>query len=127
MIVDRRLPCCLAILCVIGGIPLTGCSVSNSGNVDTKSEKHVPAASKNGAKPNETEKKIAQNMAVGKIILMASCLGKEGAIPREKIGEYIAAGVKQAGISREELYDNWKSYWKYAKEAEKSERTACLD
>ncbi len=74
----------------------------------------------------EIGKRIAKDMAAGEVILMASCLGKEGAIPREKMGDYIAAALARQGISRQELFDNWDRYFGYAKEAEKRNRTSCL-
>jgi hypothetical protein len=72
-------------------------------------------------------KQLAKNMATGEVILMASCLGKQGAIPRNKMGDYIGAAVEKQGISRAELFNNWDKYWSYAKEAEKRNRTSCLD
>jgi len=75
----------------------------------------------------DLRKQLAKNMATGEVILMASCLGKQGAIPRSKMGDYIAAAVEKQGISRAELFDNWDKYWGYAKEAEKRNRTSCLD
>jgi len=72
-------------------------------------------------------KELAKNMATGEVILMASCMGKNGNIPRSRMGDYIAAAVEEQGISRQELFNNWDKYWGYAKDAEKRNGTSCLN
>jgi hypothetical protein len=78
-------------------------------------------------KANDIDKQVAKNMATGEVILMASCLGKNGSIPRDKIGDYIAAGLEKQGISRAELSANWDRYFGYAKDAEQRNGTSCLE
>jgi hypothetical protein len=81
-----------------------------------------------GDKKMELGRQLAKDMATGEMILTASCLAKEGKISRDKIGDYVAAGAAEQGITRAELFDNWdRKYWPLAKEAEKRNRTACLD
>jgi hypothetical protein len=76
----------------------------------------------------EVGKQLAKDMATGEVILMAACMAKEGGIPRSRMGDYVAAAVEKQGITRAELYDNWDSkYWPLAKEAERRNRTSCLD
>jgi hypothetical protein len=73
-------------------------------------------------------KQLAKDLATGEVILMAACLAKEGGIPRNKMGDYIAAAVADQGITKADLFDNWDSkYWPLAKEAEKRSRTSCLN
>jgi len=75
---------------------------------------------------DKISKQLAKNMATGEVILMASCLGKRGSIPRDDIGNYIAAALEKQGISRSDLSANWDRYFSYAKEAEKRNGTSCL-
>lgn len=76
----------------------------------------------------ELGKELAKDFATGEIILMAACMAKEGGIPRDKAGDYIAAAVAKQGITRAELFDKWDSkYWPLAKDAEKRNRTSCLN
>ena len=76
---------------------------------------------------DKISKQLAKNMATGEVILMASCLGKNGSIPREKMGDYIAAALEKQGISRSDLSANWDKYFSYAKDAEKRNGTSCLE
>jgi len=101
-----------------------------------KDPKQIPSAQKAKEITQDAEKKVsasqldqdvAKNMAVGQVILMASCLGKQGAIPREKMGDYISAAVERQGISRADLHRKWDFYWGFAKRAEEREGTSCLD
>jgi len=85
-------------------------------------EKERPSSSS-----SDVGTQLAKNMATGEMILMAACLGKQGGIPRNKMGDYIAAAAAEKGIPRKELFDNWDKYYSYAKEAEKRSRTNCLD
>jgi hypothetical protein len=73
-----------------------------------------------------TGKELAKNMATGEVILMAACLGKNGMIPRNQMGDYIAAAVEEQGISKKQLQDNWEKYWSYARDIEKRDGTSCL-
>jgi hypothetical protein len=90
-----------------------------------------PERSKKGSDASgesDIGKQLAKDLATGEVILMAACMAKEGGIPRTKMGEYIAAAVADQGITKAELYDKWDSkYWPLAKEAEKRNRTSCLD
>ncbi len=71
---------------------------------------------------------LAKDLATGEVILMAACMAKEGGIPRNKMGDYIAAAVAKQGITKDDLFDNWNGkYWPLAKEAEKRNRTSCLN
>lgn len=74
----------------------------------------------------ELEQDVAKNMAVGQVILMASCLGKQGKIPRERMGDYISAAVERQGVSSDKLHEKWDFYWGFAKRAEAREGTSCL-
>ena len=86
----------------------------------------IPEQKKQEQAETSIGKQLAKNMATGEVILMASCLGKNGSIPREKMGDYIAAGLERQGISRAELSANWDKYFSYAKDAEKRNGTSCL-
>lgn len=80
-----------------------------------------------GSAASDLDRETARNMAVGQVILMASCLGKTGAIPRDRMGDYIAAAVEKQGISRSQLNSQWDFYWGFAKRAEAKEGTTCLE
>jgi hypothetical protein len=96
--------------------------------VETSEGESGPTSSTETTSNLELGKALAKDMATGEIILMASCLAKEGKIPRDKMGDFVAAGVAKQGITKAELYDNWDSkYWPLAKEAEKRNRTSCLN
>lgn len=94
--------------------------ISNSGEKQ-QSDKSPPP------EKLDVGKELAKNMATGEVILMATCMGKNGNIPRSKMGDYIAAAVEEQGMSRQELFDNWDKYWGYAKDAEKRNGTSCLN
>ena len=99
-------------------------------SAEVKSPPSVNEASDKSAPPPkqlDVGKEIAKNMATGEVILAASCLGKNGNIPRSRMGDYIAAAVEEQGISRQELFNNWDKYWGYAKDAEKRNGTSCLN
>ena len=91
-------------------------------NANETSDKSPPPP-----KQSDVGKELAKNMATGEVILMASCMGKNGNIPRSKMGDYIAAAVEEQGMSRQELFNNWDKYWGYAKDAEKRNGTSCLN
>lgn len=93
--------------------------------LDTPSKK-ISTTDEEKQRKLEVGKKVAQNMVIGETILMASCLGRDGSIPRDSMDDYIAAALEKQGISRQELSDNWDKYWGYAKDAEKRNRTSCL-
>jgi hypothetical protein len=108
---------------------LSSCATTSSFDSEDQQppQKDVTIPKKVNNNDLEIGKQLAKNMATGEIILMASCLGKQGAIPRDKMGDYISAAVEKQGITRQELFDNWDKYWGFAKEAEKRNRTSCLD
>ena len=87
----------------------------------------IPEQKKQEQEEKSIGKQLAKNMATGEVILMASCLGKNGSIPREKMGDYIAAALEKQGISRSDLSANWDKYFSYAKDAEKRNGTSCLE
>lgn len=92
-----------------------------------KTDPAPPEQEEKSSNSFDSGKQLAKNMATGEMILMAACLGKQGGIPRNKMGDYIAAAAAENGIPRKELFDNWDKYYSYAKEAEKRNRTNCLD
>ena len=99
----------------------------------TKTDKQVQAPSpnktikENNAPSSDFDKEVAKNVAIGEVILTASCMGKQGAIPRDQMGNYIAAAVKEQGISKSQLFKKWDFYWGFAKRAEERNGTSCLD
>jgi hypothetical protein len=117
----------------LGGLALIG-SIFVLANTETKPSGTTTTATTSASKSKDTEEKaddidkqVAKNMATGEVILMASCLGKNGSIPRDKIGDYIAAGLEKQGISRADLSSNWDRYFSYAKDAEQRNGTSCLE
>ena len=117
----------------LGGLVLIG-SIFVLMNTGTKPNGTSTTTTTSASKSKDTEEKaddidkqVAKNMATGEVILMASCLGKNGSIPRDKIGDYIAAGLEKQGISRAELSANWDRYFGYAKDAEQRNGTSCLE
>jgi len=117
----------------LGGLVLIG-SIFVLMNTETKPNGTSTTTTTSASKSKDTEEKaddidkqVAKNMATGEVILMASCLGKNGSIPRDKIGDYIAAGLEKQGISRAELSANWDRYFGYAKDAEQRNGTSCLE
>lgn len=116
---------CLAPLAAFFLLAVVAGAIGN--RMETPQKGSAPASSAASNSNLDLGKALAKDMATGEIILMASCMAKEGKIPRDKMGDFIAAGVAEQGITKAELYDNWDSkYWPLAKEAEKRNRTACL-
>ena len=99
----------------------------NNPPIQTKSKSSNNSEETETGAASELDRETAKYMATGQVILMASCLGKTGAIPREKMGDYIAAAVEKQGISRSELHERWDFYWGFAKRAEEREGTSCLE
>lgn len=110
--------------CLIGVAAFIGLGII--GSVATYLE--GPKKANDSSGESDIGKQLAKDLATGEVILMAACMAKEGGIPRSKMGEYIAAAVADQGITKAELFDKWDSkYWPLAKEAEKRNRTSCLD
>jgi hypothetical protein len=99
----------------------------NNPPIQTKSSSNNNNEGVAAGAASELDRETAKYMATGQVILMASCLGKRGAIPRERMGDYIAAAVEKQGISRSELHEKWDFYWGFAKRAEEREGTSCLE
>ena len=63
---------------------------------------------------------------ISSTILAVSCGGKEGLIPRSKMGATIKKMLDEKGYNPTKVYNNWDYYWRRAKEMDRVNGTNCL-
>lgn len=63
---------------------------------------------------------------ISSTILAVSCGGKEGLIPRSKMGANIKKMLDEKGYDSTKVYNNWDYYWRRAKEMDRVNGTNCL-